>query len=552
MNFLDTLCILFIILQFFISGCIFHSIFINNFKINDLVIIPRLLIFGIFFNVVYLQVWHLFLPVNITCAVLLHTSQLFFVLFHKKTFQYFKIFKSLSLYSYFFLLLFLIWISVLTNSPLLPSDSGLYHLPIIKWNSSYPLVKGLGNLSIDYGTNSNLFLLISLTKNYPFYLNFLWGFNGLFLFLGFVSFFTIPFEYIMRKSKKNFEIIYRILFIIPLVHYTFYFFPGTSTDLPVFIIGCIISIEFLLLSHKKSSYGHIIPILIFLGITIKTSILLFGLAVLFIYVIKIHSIKINLKSYFTKPTFSIFIISSLLWSARGVILSGYPLLPATFISLPVSWKIDKKDASVMHREIVNFAMPYDQNTPLKEKAFLKFKAYKSRLWVQHRRIEILYPFILGFIGLLYALNVKRKNNLIVLIPIIIQLALWLYIPKNRYSSFAAWWFFSHYFSLILERIISSKNLKYFIVTILLISILFHKVDFLGQEKVFFPQYLQKVIPVANLKDFKTTSGYGIFTLADKKEDQCWDSNLLCTPYPNIRLRPYSENDLSKGFYTLNF
>jgi hypothetical protein len=75
---------------------------------------------------------------------------------------------------------------------------------------------------------------------------------------------------------------------------------------------------------------------------------------------------------------------------------------------------------------------------------------------------------------------------------------------------------------------------------------------LGQEKVFFPQYLQKVIPVANLKDFKTTSGYGILTLADKKEDQCWDSNLLCTPYPNIRLRPYSENDLSKGFYTFNF
>lgn len=546
----DFFCIIFLLIQFFISGSLFHSLFIKTRFDADINAIPRILFFGIFLNITFLQIWHLFLPINLLCSLVMHFIQLFFIFYNKSFFKYLQIFKTLSLESYFLFFLFLLWISGLTNSHIRPYDSGLYHLPTINWISSYPIIKGLANLNIWYGINSNLFLLISVTKNYPFYLNFLWGFNGVFLCIGFLSFFIIPFEYLTQMKKKNTEILYRSIFLIPLIHYSFYYFPGTSTDLPIFIIGCIVSIEFFLLIANKTSYDHIIPILVFLGITIKTSFLFFGLGVLIIFIIKIYLIKKNIKLYFFKLSFGVFIISSIIWLSRGVILSGYPLLPLKSISLPVSWKMDKDDASVMRNSLNNKDIFHDEHLKLKDLLSFKLKVLKGALLPGHKKVEMFYPIIFGFIGLVYVLKLKKKNNYIILFPILIQFLIWFTIPKNRYSSFSAWWLCSHYFSIILEDIFSKKHTKYIFLLILILSIALHKIDYLGQEKIFFPKYIKKKIPKADIKPFKTSSGFEIFTLEDESKDQCWESNLLCTRFPNKKLRPYDENDLSKGFYTI--
>ena len=546
----DFFCILFLLIQFFVSGSLFHSLFIKTSFDADINAIPRILFFGIFLNITFLQIWHLFLPINLLCSLVIHSIQLFFIYYNKNSLKYLKIFKTLSLKSYFLFFLFLLWISGLTNSHIRPYDSGLYHLPIINWISSYPIIKGLANLNIWYGINSNLFLLISVTKNYPFYLNFLWGFNGVFLCIGFLSFFIIPFEYITQMKKKNTEIFYRSIFLIPFIHYSFYYFPGTYTDLPIFIIGCVLSIEFFLLITNKTSYHHIIPILVFLGISIKTSFLFFGIGVLIIYIIKIYLIKSHIKVYFLKLSFGIFIVSSIIWMSRGVILSGYPLLPLSSISVPVSWRMDIGDASVMRNSLDNKEIVHGEDLKLIDLLSSKLKVLKGALLPQHRKLEMFYPTIFGLIGLVYVLKFKKRMNYIILFPILIQFLIWFVIPKNRYSSFAAWWLCSHYFSLILEDISSIKHTKYIFLLILIFSISLHKIDYLGQEKIFFPKYTKKIIPKADIKSFKTSSGFEIFTLEDESEDQCWESDLLCTRFPNKKLRPYDENDLSKGFYTI--
>jgi len=547
MNIIDLIIILFLLIQFFISGSIFHFLFIKKFEEKNITLIPKLLVFGIFTNISFLQIWHLFLPVNIYCALFLHLTQIYFILRKNSFTKYFKIIKLVPFHLGIIFFIFISWISILTNAELGPSDSGLYHLPIINWNNTYRIVKGLANLSIDYGINSNLFLLISLVKNYPYYNNFLWTFNAVFLSIGFFSFFCIPLQYIIEKKDCYKEIIFRLLFNIPLVHYCFYFFPGTSTDLPVFIISCLISIEFIFLLSADKSHNDIIPILIFMGITIKLSFLFYGFGIFCIYLFVIQRKNTSsLKHLFTKP-FYIFLLTSLIWLSRGVFLSGYPLLPITSISFPVSWKINKAEANNMNNAIVNYGLETQQNVSLIKKINLKKDILITQLTIQHRRIEILYPLIFGFFGLIYGFIYRKEKHLIILFPILIQMLIWVYIPKNRYSSFACWWFCSHYLSLFLESYVYRNIVKYFPIFIIFLSISFHKVDSLGQKKIFFPKFVTKKIPNTDLKSFKTNSNFEIFTLPPG-EDQCWDAELLCTPYPNKNLTPYNEFDLEKGFY----
>jgi hypothetical protein len=212
--------------------------------------------------------------------------------------------------------------------------------------------------------------------------------------------------------------------------------------------------------------------------------------------------------------------------------------------------MDKDDASVMRNSLNNKDIFHDEHLKLKDLLSFKLKVLKGALLPGHKKVEMFYPIIFGFIGLVYVLKLKKKNNYIILFPILIQFLIWFTIPKNRYSSFSAWWLCSHYFSIILEDIFSKKHTKYIFLLILILSIALHKIDYLGQEKIFFPKYIKKKIPKADIKPFKTSSGFEIFTLEDESKDQCWESNLLCTRFPNKKLRPYDENDLSKGFYTI--
>jgi hypothetical protein len=548
MNVIDLFGILFLLVQFFISGAIFHFFLMRSSEDKNITIITKILIYGIFTNISFLQLWHLFFPVNNYCALFLHIIQISFIL-DKKRFSYcVEILKIIPLHLGIIFFIFIAWISILTNSELKPSDSGLYHLPIINWNSSYRIIKGLANLSIDYGTNSNLFLLLSLVKSYPYYYSFLWSFNSVFLSIGFFSFFCVPLHYIVEKNSLHKEIIFRFLFFIPLIHYCFYFYPGTSTDLPIFIVGCIISIEFIsIFNHKIKNNFEIIPLLIFLGITIKLSFLFYGIGILCIYLF-LHYKKKNLSNLISSKSIYIFLFSFVLWISRGIILSGYPLLPITSISLPVSWKMNKEDAKIMGEDIINYGLPNQEHSNLSEKLNIKKNILFTQLTIQHRKIEILYPLIFGFFGLLYGFIYRKEKNLIILYPILIQMFLWIYIPKNRYSIFAAWWFCSNYLSLFLVSITPKSTIKYVPIIIVLLSFIIHKVDSLGQEKIFFPKYVDKEVPNTDLIPFKTNSGFEIFT-PPPKENQCWNSELLCTPYPNKWLRPYNEFDLGEGFYS---
>ena len=75
----------------------------------------------------------------------------------------------------------------------------------------------------------------------------------------------------------------------------------------------------------------------------------------------------------------------------------------------------------------------------------------------------------------------------------------------------------------------------------------HSIDFLGQEKKFFPEYKQKVIPIPKIRTFETKAGLKIYS-PEFGKNQCWDCNIPCTPFFNEDLKQFDENNLGSGFY----
>lgn len=548
-NIHDFITVVFLLIQFFISGCLLSFLLSEKIDKKDSSLIPKYLIYGIFLNVSILQFWHLFFSVNVIITFIIHFAQIYFVINYKKSKKYFEILKSFSFLTWFCFLLFILWITNLAGgvAHLAPHDSGLYHLPIINWISNYKIIKGLANLSFDYGINSNLFLLISSTKSYPNFYSFLWCFNGIFLCSGFLSFFCVPLNSLIKNECYHREIIFRLILNIPLIHVVYFYYPGTHTDLPVFIIGSTLGIEFFKQLHDKKNSNFFIPVLIFIGISIKISFLLFGFSAFIIFLYLIRKKATTFSKLKFPNLFYLVIFSSVIWFIRGVILSGYLLLPISSFSFPVPWKVDKEIIDRVQSNVINYGIPkHEKNTHFLSR-LKDFEIYKIRLLTQHRRVEMFYPLLFGLFAFFYCLISRKKINYIIFIPIVAQLFLWLYIPKNRYSSFASWWFCAHFSSFILDKKKVKKLNSLIPFLVIIISFSFHQIDRLGIVQPLFREGVKKEIPSPKLNEFKTDSGIKLFS-PDKPDDRCYDLELFCTPYPQRGLTLFDPDDISKGFF----
>ena len=449
----DFIAVVFLLLQFFVSGCLLSFLLSEKTDNKDSSLIPKYLIYGIFFNVSILQFWHLFFSVNVVITFIIHFTQICFVINYRKSKKYFEILKSFSFLTWFCFFLFILWVTNLASgvAHLVPYDSGLYHLPIINWINSYKVIKGLANLSLDYGINSNLFLLISATKSYPNFYSFLWCFNAIFLCLGFLSFFCIPLNCLAKNKYYYGESVFRLILNIPLIHLVYFYYPGTNTDLPVFIIGSILGIEFYKQFHDSKNSNFFIPVLIFLGVSTKISFLLFGFSAFIIFLYLTQKKTKTFSRLKLPKLFYIVIFSSVIWFVRGFILSGYLLLPISSISFPVPWKVEKEIIDGLQNDVINYAIPKHKNDTDFLNKLKNFETYKTHLLTQHRRVEMFYPLLLGLSAFFYCLISRKKIDYLIFIPILAQLFLWLYIPKNRYSSFPAWWFCAYFLSFVFVK-----------------------------------------------------------------------------------------------------
>lgn len=553
-NFLNIFELLFYFFHFSLIGSFFNRYLLKE-KVSTFGIIKiNVLALVIFY--IGITLWNCFFPINSYIFVLFTGIALYelYRLFNEKFFvEYKSQYSTGDLIIYMMILSFIIWIANLSLQTL--KYEPMYYIQKIRWAQSFPLIPGLGNLHHYLGIDNSIFLQIAYFDNMIFINNSLWSFSGYYLLLGFMYFFIVPInEVIIKKEPIKKSSIVGVLFFPILIHYCFYFHPGPVTDLPVFIFGAISGVEFYkIFIEKKNNYSLLLMSLA-IAFTSKISILP-TLFISFICIIIFH--RKYLLSYIigNKYLTLIIVLMLSLQLYRNIILTGYPLYPDPKLSIPVKWSMDRDEVESVSKLISDWAkglrgtMVYNEN----EEKQIKRDFIYSRFFIQHRRIETLYPTIIGVLGIIFIIIQNRmllKPLGVYSLPAIFQIIMFFtHAPDGRFASFSFWWLGAGFISVPLTRVFIRNKIYFwfFLFIIITASISIHTIDMLGQEKKFFINKISYDNPkVPEYSLYETNSGLKLNV--PNNGQKCDDCPLPCTTFLRDNLRLQYDNDFKSGFY----
>ena len=236
---------------------------------------------------------------------------------------------------------------------------------------------------------------------------------------------------------------------------------------------------------------------------------------------------------------------------RNILLTGYPLYPFEHISVPVKWKMEKEEVGDLSRGISNWAKGIRRLTDSEDLEKIKKEWMKSRLFVQHRRVETLYPLSLAIIGLVFVVFSNRlswKKLSIFMLPALGQVGMWYFhSPDTRFASFAFWWLGAALVSFIVKDLFPRKLFLLLPIVVLLFSFSIHTIDALGQEKEIIIIQSSDYVPTVP-KTFIYTTDSGLEVLVPKNGEKCDDCPLPCTMTPSPNLKLLESGKMRSGFY----
>ncbi|HOW36552.1 MAG TPA: hypothetical protein PL155_09090 [Candidatus Omnitrophota bacterium] len=505
-----------------------------------------------------LLLWNFFLPVNLMALLFISAIGMFSLFLNSSKIINHARTRSLQI---LVILLLVIWMANQSARGDLPYDAGLYHLQLIKWISTCQIIPGLGNLHGRFAFNSTYFLYLALIKS--FCANFYKIGSGLLLVVAIAQSFISGADLLrgIKQKKFYFHDIVAFTFLGPLLSQAFRYASTTSPDLPVFIIGFIISVKLseIFFEDSDSSYlSHNILFIIFIsivGITIKFSLAVFALTSIALAVGRFWMrgrgrLLLN-KLLFCCLCGGIVIIFLL----RGFILSGYPVYPSTFGGIKTAWQIPKEKAINESDWVKSWArLPFKEPVEVLG-SWQWLDPWSKRMLRGANIIDFVLPAIFIIINcILLMLFYKRiktaeicKLNFLMLPACLSILSWFIFSPDPRFAGSA---FFIVGISMVsfLAYVLSFESQKKLIILMSLCGLLYALTVIVGRN----PSFATKrgrvnFMPASAIVQQITNSGLIIFT-TKKENDQCWDAPLPCTPYFNENLNLRDKNNICKGFY----
>lgn len=532
------------------------------------------------FTIFALQIWHLVFRIDYKAFLLISAIGLSGIIgnWNAIRLRYLnnkKIIQNTVLY--FFLAIFALLIA--NHAAFYPTneDSAIYHLSSVRWAESYPIVPGLGNLHVHLAYNNSYFLyaaLLEIVKSRSYHFA-----NGILLLVLCAQIFPAIGRLIKGSGKFKPSDIYTLLFFYAAVNYIAdYNISGPSADLPIFILGILISIQWLkLLESSKDDRDEIeyrlfyITTLAVLGIVIKLSFAVMGIFTLLpafaVWLIRGRQWGGMPNIAVIKRTAQCMIIGFAPWLVRSVISSGYLIYPSTAVAFPVEWRISPAAAYNDWNWIRTWShMPYVSGSPaIWSPKFLKSWSWFSR-WmadiVSFRLDELMMPYISAVIGffmmvicrLKNVLTIDKPNMALFFMPPVLSIMYWFYMaPALRFAGavFYILGFGMLAFAIagiagLFKRTTVRKAVAAFIIFSAVSSQIFKPmsftIDWIPPGEDIFGLHST---PLAKMKKFETHSGLVYYVPV--RGDKCWDAPLPCTPYPNANLRLRRKDDMRHGF-----
>lgn len=487
------------------------------------------------------------------------------------------------------------------------ADQGLYYLNAIRWERSYAIVPGLGNLHDRLGFNNSVFLLHAMLESLvgrPYTAH---------VVNGFISALAVPiiiggFRMIFRPSADERQLGWLTLAMAMIVSYCA-FDHRISSAAPCFPAAMFVTVAawrlLSLATIPAESKGGllrwnllVIAVLATAAVTVKTTVIFFAGAAAVPLVVCLYRLNCNTQSspfvavakqlLFMAIWFAVLFVP---WVIRGYVLSGYPLFPSTIGGVAFDWQVPQESVKATRDGITVWARAVDPR-----------KSYKPGLgwipdWVVQiallrGAVEVLIPALISFACICWLVwrwlrappEVRCESNdglprlVAILLAVAYALAVLLWFstaPNPRMGSFACWGLAAILIALVSRDLYEvSIRYRYIIVAGLAVLLMMRMLDLSARIETryrtnrlltefygthfynHFPFTLDTTIdgfppvPKGDVEPQQTKQGVELYlpkARGDEFPGLLWDSPLPASEDFNPNLAYRQPGDLSGGF-----
>lgn len=516
-------------------------------------------------TVLLLQLWHLVLPVTGWATVLLMVLGLTALFAHRDLVRQRWRVPSLPLAAA--VLIVVGWIALRSLGELTLYDSGMYHIPFVEWAKAYPIVPGLGNLHGRLAFDPASLLVAAAVDHGP------WANGSQHVINGFlVACLVVPAVVTAIGLRTAIPPRPRQLFELAIA-------PGVlaaalrqdvrslSTDLPVFVLLAVAGGQlFELLVERRADAAvrrpRVARLLAVLGAVFCVKLP----AVPFALVAAAMAMSIVRRGWLRM--LAIPAVSVAAWLVRSVILSGYPLYPASWLAFPVDWRVAPDQASAGAAWIRMSGRNLNTNT-------IEVSGQWIGQWLHQVIIRgdlfahLLAPLMISTLALVMLWRRPRpipwRRGLLAVVPCLVAaLVWWLTVPHTRMLQGPAW---------VLAGVLSACALGgdaiwrtrqqrlALAIPGLLFGLMAARSAF-GEAARSSPGARVRAATVSLLAE-PSPSGWvwptptpdlledrlasGLTVAVPRVDNSCWNGPLLCTPHPATYLALRDSSDVSRGF-----
>lgn len=449
-------------------------------------------------------------------------------------------------------------------------DLGLYYQQTIQWNSSYPIIPGLGNLHDRLAYNSAYFLYGALVDQVPFAAGAVHTANGLLLF-ALLAQSVAAIAALAAGARLPRFAFWNSLSLAPVLYGIIgkdgsNWLVATSSDLPVFVFGLVLAglclvllLEVRALAPGEHAYlCFALALLACVGVAVKLSFVAFALIALVVGLgVTLRRQRQARRAWLAllAPPLACALLVGGVWMARGVILSGYPAYPSTLGAFPVPWRVPTALALSEANWVRSWARQPGQHWVL-----VLGKSEWLGPWVASVPHDVLFTLTLALVsGLVGAATLtgsylpRRQIILAILwlLPALVALVFWfVQAPDYRFAG-AVFWVIGLGLTLLAVEAVLHRLTEgpLFGVVRLAVAVIVLLLGAPLQPPLFIvlstssdrlPQ-----LPTPEHTFFMTESG--LILHRPTKSDQCCALPLPCTPYPSRELRLREPGNLASGF-----
>jgi hypothetical protein len=468
------------------------------------------------------------------------------------------------------LVLFAIWVALLAMRAPGDYDSGLYHFNALRWINEFAIVPGLGNLHDRLAFNYAYLPFVASLNFYP------WFNHGPNLAIGWLwlvvmaeclfSLGRVLPALLQKRDPLIPDLLPALLFPYLLYSTAQMEFSSPQTDRASFLVRLILFVylwRYLAAATKVQALdsARFLLILGATAVTLKLSGICFAsticlVALLHLYRLENRQISPLLRLLGPALLFGVLIL--LVWVGRGIITSGYPFYPSTFLRVPTDWTISPAAARRTAAWVYSWGREagVDPTRVLKDGSWLSVWCFKV---LREEKLSILLPTLLFIVSaglaapsILRAVLHRRfvSRYYLTILPVLSGIAFWFYLaPVPRFADGLFWLLpLSVLGPYILSQAHPLARHRGLILLFALMSLpLIFGFRSMLDTDFHFSSTGWKPPRSVPLVEKTTLQGLKIYVPAHG--DQGWDSPLPGTPDWNPSLQLRGQN-LSSGFKTL--